>query len=205
MIEPVSEALTISVSPARRAMKAMISSAALPKEAFSRPPMPGPVWWVRCSVASPMRPARGRMARQAATKTHVGRGVGQPEVEADGHEAREGARRMFFPVIMPGSSGVRARRRGRRRPAVGAARPAARSRAPALGRAPPRRPRARRRGSARRAATGSRRGFTKAPLRDHAVVEVRSGGEAGHARRRRSARPGRRAGPARTSIRDRWP
>ena len=43
MIEPVSEALTISVSPARRAMKAMISSAALPKEALSRPPTPGPV------------------------------------------------------------------------------------------------------------------------------------------------------------------
>ncbi len=37
MMEPVSEALTISVSPARRAMKAMISSAALPKDAFRRP------------------------------------------------------------------------------------------------------------------------------------------------------------------------
>ena len=43
MMEPVSEALTISVSPARRAMKAMISSAALPKVAFRSPPMPGPV------------------------------------------------------------------------------------------------------------------------------------------------------------------
>ena len=41
-IEPVSEALTISVSPARSAMKPMISSAALPKVALSRPPMPGP-------------------------------------------------------------------------------------------------------------------------------------------------------------------
>jgi len=72
MIDPVSDAFTISVSPARRAMKAMISSAALPKDAFMSPPMPGPVWWVMCSVASPMRPARGRMARQQARKIHVG-------------------------------------------------------------------------------------------------------------------------------------
>jgi hypothetical protein len=43
-IEPVSDAFTISVSPARSAMKPMISSAALPKVAFSRPPMAGPVW-----------------------------------------------------------------------------------------------------------------------------------------------------------------
>ena len=50
----------------------MISSAALPKVAFSRPPRPGPVWWVRCSVASPMSPARGRMARQEARKTEMG-------------------------------------------------------------------------------------------------------------------------------------
>ena len=72
MMEPVREALTISISPARRAMKAMISSAALPKDAFRRPPMPGPVWWVRCSVASPMSPARGRMARQHTTNTATG-------------------------------------------------------------------------------------------------------------------------------------
>ena len=50
----------------------MISSAALPKDAFISPPMPGPVWWVMCSVASPMRPARGRMARQQNRNTQVG-------------------------------------------------------------------------------------------------------------------------------------
>jgi hypothetical protein len=72
MIEPVSEALTISCSPARMAMKPMMSSAALPNVAFKRPPRPGPTRCVRFSVASPMIPARGRMARQEVTNTHVG-------------------------------------------------------------------------------------------------------------------------------------
>ena len=72
MMEPVSDAFTISVSPARSAMKAMISSAALPKEALSKPPTPGPVWWVRCSVASPMSPARGKMARQEKANVQTG-------------------------------------------------------------------------------------------------------------------------------------
>ena len=51
---PVIEALTSSTRPARSATIAMISSAALPKVALSRPPIVGPVRWARCSVASPM-------------------------------------------------------------------------------------------------------------------------------------------------------
>ena len=51
---PVIEALTSSTSPRRRAEIAMMSSAALPKVALSNPPIVGPVWCARCSVASPM-------------------------------------------------------------------------------------------------------------------------------------------------------
>ena len=42
-IDPVMEALTSSSSPARMATMVMISSAALPRVAFSKPPMRGPV------------------------------------------------------------------------------------------------------------------------------------------------------------------
>src|SRR6266481_2486553 len=52
-------------------MKAMISSAALPKVAFSSPPMPSPVWCANCSVAVPSHPARGMIAKQAAMKIAV--------------------------------------------------------------------------------------------------------------------------------------
>ena len=88
MIEPVSEALTISVSPARRAMKPMMSSAALPKVALRRPPTPGPVWCARCSVASPMRPARGRIARHETTKTAVGEAWLSPSQKLAGTNTR---------------------------------------------------------------------------------------------------------------------
>ena len=43
MIEPVSDALTTSISPAWRAKNAMISSAMLPNVAFRMPPTCGPV------------------------------------------------------------------------------------------------------------------------------------------------------------------
>ena len=84
MIEPVSEAFTISVSPARRAMKAMISSAALPKVALSSPPRPGPARWARLSVASPMIPARGRMARHDTTNTATGEACVSPSQKLTG-------------------------------------------------------------------------------------------------------------------------
>src|SRR6185437_14256351 len=58
-IEPTSEALTIAVRPPDTAMIAMISSGALPNVAFRKPPIPGPVWRARLSVASPMSQERG--------------------------------------------------------------------------------------------------------------------------------------------------
>ena len=37
----------------------MISSGALPNVALRKPPMPAPVWWAACSVASPISHASG--------------------------------------------------------------------------------------------------------------------------------------------------
>ena len=51
-------------SPRKRANRAMISSAALPKVAFSSPPIPGPSRSASCSVASPISPASGMIARR---------------------------------------------------------------------------------------------------------------------------------------------
>ncbi len=42
MIEPTIEAFTTSCSPSLSAKNAMISSGALPKVTFRKPPMPGP-------------------------------------------------------------------------------------------------------------------------------------------------------------------
>ena len=59
MIEPTIEALTTSCRPAPRAKRAMISSGALPKVTFSRPPMPGPERTASSSVARPISAAVG--------------------------------------------------------------------------------------------------------------------------------------------------
>ncbi len=48
----------------------MMSSAALPNVAFSRPPSVGPVWKASAVVASPMSAASGRIESAAVTKSH---------------------------------------------------------------------------------------------------------------------------------------
>src|SRR5262249_2122642 len=68
-MEPAIDAFTTSCSPARSAASAMISSAALPKVALRSPPTPSPMRSASCSVAWPIHPARGRMARQEVAKT----------------------------------------------------------------------------------------------------------------------------------------
>src|SRR5437764_6150110 len=72
MIEPVMEAFTTSCRPFCRASRAIMSSAALPNVAFSKPPIPGPVRSARCSVAFPICPARGTIARAETMKTDTG-------------------------------------------------------------------------------------------------------------------------------------
>jgi hypothetical protein len=67
--EPTSDALTISVRPSAMATIAMISSGALPNVAFRKPPMPGPVWSARLSVASPINQESGISARPARTNS----------------------------------------------------------------------------------------------------------------------------------------
>ncbi len=68
MIAPVIDALTTPTRPRRRAVIAMIISAALPNVAFSRPPTPAPVRSASRSVVRPSHAASGMIARQAATK-----------------------------------------------------------------------------------------------------------------------------------------
>jgi hypothetical protein len=72
MMEPVIEALTTSCNPSRSAKSAMMSSAALPKVAFRRPPIPSPRRLARCSVARPIQPASGTMASPAEPNTQSG-------------------------------------------------------------------------------------------------------------------------------------
>jgi hypothetical protein len=72
MIEPTSDALTTSWSPSTSAKKAMISSGALPKVTFSRPPIPGPVRAAIASVASPITAAQGITPSAAALNTSTG-------------------------------------------------------------------------------------------------------------------------------------
>ncbi len=69
---PVIEALTSWINPALSAIIAIINSAALPNVAFRNPPMVGPVFAARCSVASPRYPASGITATPATMNTTNG-------------------------------------------------------------------------------------------------------------------------------------
>jgi len=70
-MEPVIEAVAISSCPSRMANTVMISSAALPKVAFSTPPTFGPVLAPSCSVATPTTQASSTSARPETTNTAV--------------------------------------------------------------------------------------------------------------------------------------
>ncbi len=72
MIEPVSDALTTSVSPACSAKNAMISSAMLPNVAFRMPPTCGPVSEPRRSVDRPTTQASPRIDAADRTNSTVG-------------------------------------------------------------------------------------------------------------------------------------
>src|SRR4030095_5040874 len=56
-----------------------------------------PVWCVRCSVASPIRPARGSTARHDITKTQVGEACVQAREKLTGTKTRR-RRRMLWPA-----------------------------------------------------------------------------------------------------------
>ena len=77
MIEPVIEAFTTLVRPLESAIKAMISSAALPKVTLSNPPIAAPARAANASVARPIRPARGMIARAEQAKRAVSFAPGQ--------------------------------------------------------------------------------------------------------------------------------
>lgn len=68
-MEPAIDAFTTSCNPARNAASAMMSSAALPNVALRSPPTPSPRCSARSSVARPIHPASGKIAREELTKT----------------------------------------------------------------------------------------------------------------------------------------
>ena len=72
LLAPDVDAFTRSTRPAWSATIAMMSSAALPNVALRSPPSVGPERAAICSVASPMKPARGSTPRHAATNTRMG-------------------------------------------------------------------------------------------------------------------------------------
>ena len=66
-IEPTIEARTTSWRPLPRAKRAMISSGALPKVTFRRPPIPGPERAASSSVARPISAAVGMISISTGT------------------------------------------------------------------------------------------------------------------------------------------
>src|SRR5204863_1709719 len=66
---PASDPLTTCGSALCTAKRAMISSGALPKLAFRKPPIPGPVCSAACSVASPISHASGMSAAHESRKS----------------------------------------------------------------------------------------------------------------------------------------
>ena len=70
-IDPTTEALTTSCSPAPSANRAMISSGALPKVTLRNPPIPGPDRAASSSVARPINAAVGITPSAEARNTHV--------------------------------------------------------------------------------------------------------------------------------------
>ena len=98
MIEPTSDAFTTSCSPSTSAKKAMISSGALPKVTFRRPPIPGPVRAAIASVDSPITAAHGITARAAADEDQYGARVRQLQGDRDRDE---------HPEVVDGTHGAR--------------------------------------------------------------------------------------------------
>ena len=84
MIEPVSDDFTMLTRPAWSANEEMMISGALPRVAFSRPPSVGPRYRARISVASPISPTSGTIARADAAKTRSGLALSQSRPSATG-------------------------------------------------------------------------------------------------------------------------
>src|SRR4051812_17525293 len=95
-IEPISDALTTSCSPAPRANRAMMSSGALPKVTLSRPPMPGPLRAASSSVARPISAAVGMTPSAEVAKISVGLACATSSTTAIG---MNGTRRYGHPWL----------------------------------------------------------------------------------------------------------
>ena len=73
-------------SPFLSAKKQTMSSVAFPNVALSSPPSVSLVWSATCSVASPSRAARGRIARQEMVNVAAS-GTGEPKKAQKGESS----------------------------------------------------------------------------------------------------------------------
>ena len=87
-IEPISDALTTSCSPASSANSAMISSGALPNVTFSRPPMPGPER-ARQLLGRAAHQRRGRDHAERPSVKKIDRSASAPTTSSDDRERDE--------------------------------------------------------------------------------------------------------------------
>ena len=117
---PVIDALTRVKKPWRRASRVMISSAALPKVAFSRPPYCAPRCSASCPVAWPISPpgAPGRGTRRRRRALEARRGVVRARPGARTPAARRASGAPWFKgyrTVAPLGSLKRGQRLKRRR------------------------------------------------------------------------------------------
>ena len=100
MIDPISVALTTSCRPWPSANRAMISSGALPKVTFSRPPIPGPDRAASSSVARPISAAVGMIPSAEAKNTSAS--LASAHVEHD--RERDERHQQVRPALRRGRS-----------------------------------------------------------------------------------------------------
>src|SRR5437899_2423973 len=84
----------------------MMSSAALPKVAFSSPPAAGPMRQASCSVAKPMSPASGTSDVAAVTNSHGEAGAVAAISQHTGAAARSRLRRLAASAVRSGRTSV---------------------------------------------------------------------------------------------------
>ena len=102
--------------PCSIAISEMISSGAFPNVAFRKPPMPGPVWWAACSVASPISHASGMSASAASDERAASRRrAKRSRRRTSSGRARASAQRILAPhaASYPRDAARRALRLGR--------------------------------------------------------------------------------------------
>src|SRR5215469_11272891 len=93
------DAFTMSLNPSFSAKLEIISSGAFPSEALINPPMVAPTYVESCSVASPINPASGTIARAEAQKIAIGLAPYQSNPSATGMNTSSRFRLIIPPFL----------------------------------------------------------------------------------------------------------